>query len=265
MKPTCVLAPVLVLALGLWVAPVRADGDDAAAAAATNTKQKTHEKKAGKGGNKKTAHEATDAGKTTTKEKNSGKAAKSGKHARNSGATSTPADTAPVLGDAQSRVDKRQQLQAARIDAGVKRGSLTPDELTKLQAQQKSIADMEAKFAGDGALTKDEATQLRQSLNDASLQIWTEKRDTDGVQQPVVRLGKDVYLNDATAAKLGDPALTRQDARAFSHDFARLLDVKGKLASEDLTDDQRAALQKEYNDLLSKYFVAKTSTDAAAG
>jgi len=171
----------------------------------------------------------------------------------------------PVLGDAQTRIDKRQEYQTRRIEGGVKRGSLTPDELAKLQSQQKAIADMEAQFAGDGALTKEEVASLRRALNDASLQIWTEKRDTDGVQQPVVRLGKDIYLSDATAAKLEDPTLSRQDARAFSHDFARLLDVKGKLASEDLTDDQRAALQKEYNDLLNKYFVAKTPTDATAG
>lgn len=267
MKLTYVLTPALVLALCLWVAPVQADGDDAAATTAPTTKQKARNGKGGKGKNATAAQAgdaapATDGGAATTTGggkgagKGGGKGA--GKGNRRGQSSTTTATPAPVVGDAQARVDQRQQRQAQRIESGVKRGSLTADEVTKLQAQQKTIADMEAQFRGDGKLTRDEAGQLRQSLNDASLQIWTEKRDTDGKQQSVVRLGKDVLLNDATAAKLEDPNLSRQDARTFTHDFARTLELKRKLASDDLPDDQRAALQKEYNDLLTKYFTVKT-------
>ena len=257
MKLTYALTPALVLALGLWVAPVQADGDDAAATTAPATKQKARNGKGGKGKNATAAQAGDgDAAATTGAGKGGGKGG--GKGNRRGQASATTAVPPPVVGDAQARVDQRQQVQSQRIESGVKRGSLTADEVTKLQAQQKTIADMEAQFKGDGKLTKNEASQLRQSLNDASLQIWTEKRDTDGKQQSVVRLGKDTFLNDATAAKLEDPNLSRQDARTFTHDFGRTLELKRKLASEDLPDDQRAALQKEYNDLLTKYFTVKT-------
>jgi hypothetical protein len=270
MKLTHVLTPALALALGLWVVPVQADGDAAAAPAAPAATEKAQSRKANKGG-RKNAAAAAPAGDAAAPDaapaangkgagKGAAKADRQGKAGRRTQKTDAAATTtaAPVVGDAQARVDKRQDIQARRIDAGVKRGSLTADELTKLQAQQKSIADMENQFAGDGKLTRDEAGQLRQSLNDASLQIWTEKRDTDGKQQPVVRLGKDIFLNDTTAAKLQSADLTRQEARGFTRDFSRTLELRRKLASEDLPADQRTALQAEYNELLNKYFTART-------
>lgn len=183
-------------------------------------------------------------------------AKKAARQERKTQKKATDATTAATKDHGQKRVDRREARQEQRIEQGVQKGSLTADEAAKLEAQQKSIADMETRFQGDGKLSADEVRQLKTQLDTASTNIWADKRNVDGVQQPVSRLGKDVTLNPDVAAKLGDPNLSRADAKAFTHDLGRTVQLKRILATEDLTPERRTQLQGEYNDLLSKYFVA---------
>ncbi len=112
---------------------------------------------------------------------------------------------------------------------------------------------MQQQFKSDGKVTRPEAQQLRSALNDASLDIWTEKHDTDGKQMPVYRLGKDVRLNADIAAKLADDNLSKADARKFLGDFHSLVEMKKKLNGS-LSDGERATLQAQYNQMLGLYF-----------
>ena len=149
--------------------------------------------------------------------------------------------------------ENRQARQDKRIEQGIKKGYLTPDEIGKLNTQQKNIEGMQQQFNGDGTITRNESQQLRRALNNASLDIWTEKHDTDGRQMPVYRLGNDVRLNADVAAKLAADNLSKADARKFLGDFHALVDLKKKLNGT-LADNQRARLQARYNEMLARYF-----------
>ncbi len=155
------------------------------------------------------------------------------------------------------RTETRQGHQAKRIDEGIKKGYLTPAEITKLSSQQKSIESLQKAMNADGKVTKDEAKQLHQQLDEASLNIFAEKHDADGITKPVYRLGKNILLKNDIAQKLGDENLPRQDARAFLGDLHKMLDLKKTLATGNLSEAQRAADQALYNDLLNKYFETK--------
>ncbi len=155
------------------------------------------------------------------------------------------------------RTDARQNRQTQRIEEGVKKGNLTPAEVGKLETQQKSIETMQQSFVADGKITRPEAQQLRQQLDEASRCIFAEKHDADGIAKPVYRLGENVILKDEIAQKLGDENLPRQAARAFLGDFHRMMEIKKRLATGTLSDAQRAQLQVEYNKLLNTYFVTK--------
>jgi len=157
----------------------------------------------------------------------------------------------------ENRVDKRQDHQAKRIEEGIKKGYLTQDEISKLDAQQKNIASMESSFKSDGKVTKAEATQLRSALNEASLCIFAEKHDADGSTKSVPRLENNVILKNDVAQKLGDENLSRQDARVYLKDFHRMMDLKKTLSTGNLSDSDRTSAQNEYNDLLNKYFDTK--------
>jgi hypothetical protein len=155
------------------------------------------------------------------------------------------------------RTDVRQNRQGQRIDEGIKKGYLTTDEVSKLEAQQKSIETTQQAFKSDGKITRNEAQQLRQQLDEASRCIFAEKHDADGIAKPVYRLGDNVTLKNEIAQKLGDENLPKPAARAILNDFHRMMELKRILATATLNDAKRSQLQAEYNKLLNTYFVTK--------
>lgn len=158
---------------------------------------------------------------------------------------------------AEQRIDARQDNQAKRIQHGINKGYLTADEVTKLQNQQQTIANLETSALSDGKLTKAEFVDIRTALNEASRCIWAEKHDTEGNQMPAYRFGKNVFAKDDLTAKLANENINPDEARALMKDFRRMTELKRRLATEDLSDADRAALQTEYDNLLNQYFVVR--------
>ena len=154
--------------------------------------------------------------------------------------------------------DKREARQAKRIEHGIKKGALTSDEIDTLTEQQQKIADMEASFKGDGKLSRKESKQLNEALNAASRNIWGEKHDKDGKQLAVYRLGDNVFAKDDFTKKMADPNLSKQDARKLTHDFRQITSLKRSLSADDLTPEQRAKKQSEFDELVNQYFEART-------
>jgi hypothetical protein len=156
--------------------------------------------------------------------------------------------------DPGDRADKREARQAKRIEHGIKKGALTPDEVDKLTKQQQNIAGLEDSLKGDGKVSKDDAKQLKDALDTASRNIWGEKHDTDGKQLATYRLGDNVFAKDDFTKKMADPNLSKEDARKLTHDFHHIVGLKRSLATDDLTAEQRAKKQAEFDDLLNQYF-----------
>ncbi len=151
-------------------------------------------------------------------------------------------------------VDKRQDNQSKRIQHGVNKGYLTPDEAKGLQDQQQKITAMESTYKADGKLTKAECGQLKDALNVASANIWAEKHDTVGKQMPAYRLGKNVTAKDSLTSQLSNQNMTGAEAKALTGDFKNMLDMKRSLSADDLSADVRAKKQADYDALLNKYY-----------
>ena len=151
-------------------------------------------------------------------------------------------------------VDKRQDNQSKRIQQGIKRGYLTPEETKSLKEEQQKIATMESTYKSDGKLTKDECVQLKDALNVASANIWAEKHDTDGKQMATYRLGKNVYAKDSLTGQLSNQNMSGADAKALTSDFRKMLALKNSLANDNLSAEALAKKQAEYDTLLNKYF-----------
>jgi len=162
-------------------------------------------------------------------------------------------------------VDRRQAVQARRIEQGVRNGSLTAEELAKLRAQQEAIEQLEDAYKGDGKLTLQERRDLHMKLNYASRCIFAEKHDAEGTQMPVWRFGGNVYAKEAFLKQLEDESLTREQARQIIRDFRTALRLKHRLASENLGEDERARLQAEYNEILNRYFEIREATATREG
>ena len=90
-------------------------------------------------------------------------------------AQGTPAPTGNPA--ATPGIDKRQENQQKRIDAGVKSGELTPKEAERLQKGQARVQKMEDKARADGKITKKEARQIEHAQDQQSKKIAREKHD----------------------------------------------------------------------------------------
>lgn len=153
----------------------------------------------------------------------------------------------------ENLVDKRQNNQGKRIQHGINKGYLTDDELATLTSQQQKISDIEASFKSDGKLTKDESKQLKQELSTASANIWAEKHDTEGNQMATYRFGKNVFAKDSITSQLsGD--ISGADAKKITGDFKQMMSIKKKLSTGNLSDEERAKMQSQYDELLNTYF-----------
>ncbi len=170
-----------------------------------------------------------------------------------------PKDKALAAGDVAKDkrgdvADRRQDNQAKRIQHGIDKGYITPEETKGLQDQQQKIAAMESTFKSDGKLTKDECGQMKDALNVSSANIWAEKHDTDGKQMSVYRLGKNVVTKDSLTSQLSNQNMTGAEAKALTSDFRKMLSLKNSLANDNLSADARSQKQADYDTLLNKYF-----------
>jgi hypothetical protein len=74
-------------------------------------------------------------------------------------------------------VDKRQDNQAARIEAGKKSGALNNAEAARLQQGQNRVDAMKDRAAADGKTTADERAKIRQTQNQMNKRIVNQKND----------------------------------------------------------------------------------------
>jgi hypothetical protein len=220
--------------------PGRPDGQKPNREAAKEKREAANEKR-------EDAKEAREAKREEAKEKRE-EATKDNREAKKEEAKEKASDAR------ENRVDKRQDNQEKRINHGINKGYLTPEETAKLNDQQKRIADMEAAFKADGKINGKEFKQLREELNTASRCIFGEKHDAEGKTMPVYRMGKNVFLRDQWAQILQNENLDGKDAKQFAKEFHRMLELKRALANDDIPEARRAKLQQEFNELVNKYF-----------
>jgi hypothetical protein len=154
----------------------------------------------------------------------------------------------------ETYVDKREANQQKRIDHGVQKGYLTAEETQKLQGMEKAIAETEASFKSDGKLSKDEMKTLHDMLDQASVQIWAEKHDTEGNQMATYRFGKNVFAKDTFTSKIENSNMTGAEARALMKEFREASAAKRRLANDNLSVQERSDLFAKYDYFINQYF-----------
>jgi hypothetical protein len=74
-------------------------------------------------------------------------------------------------------IDKRQDNQAARINAGKNSGALNNAEAARLQQGQNRVDALKNRAAADGKTTADERAKIRQTQNQQNKRIIKQKND----------------------------------------------------------------------------------------
>lgn len=146
--------------------------------------------------------------------------------------------------------ERRADLDA-RIDAGVRDGSISRTEATRLRADYSALVQLETRYAADGRLTTQERTDLRDRYRVLSQRVG-DARDDGGYDDdygwnPLA--DQRVAFNARVDVALRDRRISRTEANRLRTDFDALARVEIDYRRDGLSDRERQDLTTRLADL----------------
>ncbi|GLS02625.1 hypothetical protein GCM10007859_26540 [Brevundimonas denitrificans] len=138
-----------------------------------------------------------------------------------------------------------------RLDAGVRDGSLSYSQATRLRADYADLVALETRYAADGRFTTAERTELTDRYRDLTRRLDSEDYDDDdGDYGRWDRLADQAVAFDArVAAALRARDITRTEATRLRSDFQALVRLEAQYERDGLSDRERQDLETRYADL----------------
>lgn len=159
-----------------------------------------------------------------------------------------------ALDDAWSRgrrplYERRADLDA-RIDAGVRAGSISRTEASRLRGEYEAIVQLETRYAADGRMTTTERGDLRDRYRALTQRVGDERRDYDDEDygwRPLVeqRAAFDARVDVAVR----DRALTRAEGARLRADFDALVRLESDYRRDGLSAREQEDLTARLADL----------------
>lgn len=146
--------------------------------------------------------------------------------------------------------ERRADLDA-RIDAGVRDGSLSRAESTRLRAEYNALVQLETRYAADGRLTAEERSDLRDRYRALSHRVGDERTDggyDDGYGWRSL-LDQRAAFNARVDVALNDRRISRTEANRLRADFDALVRVETGYNRDGLSDREREDLTARLADL----------------
>lgn len=153
--------------------------------------------------------------------------------------------------------ERRADLDA-RIDAGVRDGSLSRTEATRLRVDYNGLVELESRYAADGRLTTQERDDLRNRYRALSQRVGEDRRDGDGYDsgygdddgygwRPLAdqRTAFDARLNMG----LRDRRLSRTEAIRLRSDFDALVRLEADYRRDGLSIREQQDLTARLADI----------------
>lgn len=144
-------------------------------------------------------------------------------------------------------LSERRVTLGARIDAGVRNGSLTRREAERLREDYDELVDVEAQYAADGRLTSEERADLRNRFDELSQRVGEERRDDDQRWRPLAE--RRIEFDAQVQAALRDRTLNRTQSARLRSDFQALVQLEASYARNGIDAREEADLTSRYDDL----------------
>lgn len=136
---------------------------------------------------------------------------------------------------------ERSAALDARIDAGVRDGSLDRGEATRLRADYQALVRLEDRYAADGRLTVEERNELRSRYEALSRRIDDQGRDGGSWGwQPLAEIRSDFHARVDTAER--NRRLSRYEATRLRADFDALIRVEDSYRRDGISDREQQDL-----------------------
>ena len=134
---------------------------------------------------------------------------------------------------------------------------LDSEVIDKLKAAQRQVV-ASAPYRSSAKPNEKEISEFQDTLSQASFLLFSSEQRPNGMRLQIYRYGINILTRPETLAKLDPPNLTPEAASILVQDYSRMLALRVLLNNPATREDDRAAGQLEYNELLSKHFVLQT-------
>ncbi len=146
---------------------------------------------------------------------------------------------------------ERRAALEARIDAGVRDGSISRSESTRLRADYNALVQLESRYAADGRLTTQERSDLRDRYRALSQRVG-DARDDGGYNddygwRPLA--DQRAEFSARVDVALRDRRISRTEANRLRTDFDALVRVETGYQRDGLSDRERQDLTTRLADL----------------
>jgi chromosome segregation ATPase len=167
-------------------------------------------------------------------------------------AASALAVAAPASAQAWQSINQRQANLDARIDAGVRNGSLTRTEAARLRAEFHALARLEARYRASYGLSYAERADLDRRFDALSARIRYERRDDDRFGrdwQPINQ--RQNMLENRINAGIRSGRLTRSEAYQLRAEFNAIARIESRYRRNGLSYAERRDLDRRFDRLTS--------------
>jgi hypothetical protein len=155
---------------------------------------------------------------------------------------------APASAQTWQSINQRQANLEAQINAGVRRGDLTPAEAARLRVEFREIAQLEARYRRSNGLSYGERMDLDRRFDALAARIRFERNDRDGRNwTPINQRQRNIESRIDAGLRSGQ--LSRVEAAALRNDFNQLVRLETQYRRNGLTQWERAELDRRYDRL----------------
>jgi hypothetical protein len=137
----------------------------------------------------------------------------------------------------------------ARIEAGVRDGSISRTEASRLRADYEALVQLETRYAADGRMTTTERADLRDRYRALSQRVGDERRDDGGYGywRPLADQRADFFGRVDLAVR--DRRLTRTESTRLRADFDALVRLEADYRRDGLSAREQQDLTDRLADL----------------
>jgi hypothetical protein len=148
--------------------------------------------------------------------------------------------------------ERRTSLEA-RLDAGLRNGSLTRREADQLRDEYNEIVQIESNYAADGRFTAQERSDLTYRYENLSRGVREEAQDDDNGSRPWRPLeDRRANFDTRLGAALEDRSINRTEAARLRLDFQALVQLEARYSRNGLDDREIADLRARYQELRAR-------------
>lgn len=156
----------------------------------------------------------------------------------------------PAAAQSWAPINARQAMLDARIDLGVRNGSLTAREAANLRAQYRDIAGLEARYRNTGGLQDWERADLDRRFDRLSNSIRVQRADNQraGGAWESINM-RQAALDRRIERGVRDGSLSRSEAARVQREFQDIARLEARYRANGLTGSERADLDRRFDRL----------------